>query len=150
MTTFSYPANIRRGEPGASNSVENASVGKIPFHLIRRITVSDTGGAVGTTTIPLFIAPAGSRPFDCVVDVVTGYNQTNASTFVRVGTAANPTCMLVPTTVNTAGRREIAETAAQVSINDIVYAVDTTIQAVVSIETSTVTAGDIIITGIFR
>jgi hypothetical protein len=47
--------------------------------------------------------------------------------------------------VNTAGRRDYAGSAAQVSTNSIVLTADTTVQAIVSIATSTVAAGSVIV-----
>jgi hypothetical protein len=154
MTNFIYPLTVGRAEPSrvpAPNAAtELASRGMQVFHLRRRLTVADTGVAVGATTIPLFIAPAGSRAFDCIVDVITAYDQTGAGTNLQVGTAALPATMLAATSINTVGRREPVESGAMVSANDIVFAVDTTIQAIVSINTSVVTVGDFVVTGVFR
>lgn len=154
MTSFIYPLQVRRAEPSrvpAPNAaVEAASVAKVPFHLFRKVSVGDTGVAVGATTIPLFIAPAGSSPFDCVVDVITAYDPAASNTNLRVGTATSTGIIFAQTTINTVGRREATETGAMVSANAIVFSVDTTIQAIVSIDTSAVTVGEFIVTGIFR
>lgn len=154
MTFFTYPLRVRRGEPSQVRATDGAmavaNAGRIPFHLIRRVSVGMTGLGPGVTTIPLFIAPAGSRPFDCVVDIVTAFSGATANTNVQVGTAAATGTMLASVTINTAGRRDVVETATMVSVNDTVFTVDTTIQAIVSIETSAISAGEMIITGIFR
>jgi hypothetical protein len=154
MTNYIYPLTVGRAEPSRvpapNGAVELASKGLVPFHLRRKVSVGDTGVAVGATTIPLFIAPAGSRPYDCVVDIITAYDPASSNTNLKIGTSALPSTMLAVTTINTVGRREATETGAMVSSNDIVFAVDTTIQAIVSIDTSAVTVGEFVVTGIFR
>lgn len=154
MTTFPYPLRVGRAEPSrvpAPNAaVEAASLARVPFHLVRKVSIGDTGTGVGATTIPLFIAPAGSRPWECVVDVITAYNPAASNTNLRIGTATSTGIIFAATTINTVGRRDAVETGAQVSANNIVFSVDTTIQAIVSIDTSAVTAGEFEVTGIFR
>jgi hypothetical protein len=98
---------------------------------------------VGVTTIPLFVAPEGSRVYEATLDITTGYD--NTTTNFSLGTAAVPDRIKSPTSVNTARRQGYAPTAAQISVNAIPFAVDTTIQALVSIDTSAVTAGSVIV-----
>ena len=151
MTTFAYPLNVRRAEPGlVPDPARVNSTGKVPFYLQRKVSVGDTGTAVGSTTIPLFVAPAGSRPWDCVLDVITAFDPGvgTTQTNLRVGTATSTGIIFATTTVNTVGRREAAETGAQVSALAITFTADTTIQAIVSIDTSAVTAGEVLITAI--
>lgn len=107
------------------------------------MNTSKTGTGAGTTTIPLFVAPAGSNFYECVLDITTAYD--NDDTKFTIGTSANPATLYAATTVNTAGRRAYAGTAAQVSTNSLVLAADTTVQAIVSITTSAVTAGSVIV-----
>jgi len=141
MTTFSYPVNIKRPEMGESGA--GAVAARVPARYSIRVGTAQTGTAAGTTTIPLFIAPAGSTFYECVIDVVTAYD--NADTKFTVGTSAAPATLYAATTVNTAGRRAYAGTGAQVSANSIALTADTTVQAIVSITTSTVAAGDVIV-----
>lgn len=141
MTTFSYPLGIKRPEMGAD--AVSARTGKVPFYLTAVVSVGMTGTAVGATTIPLFVAPAGSRAIEGFIDVVTGFNNT-AATNIAVGVSGVPGQMVAATTANTVGRTATAYTAAQVTANSVVFSVDTTIQAVVSITTSTVSAGELI------
>jgi len=146
MTTFSYPVNVKRVEPGLAGSTAMADIkGKVPFYMQRKVSIGDTGTAVGSTTIPLFVAPAGSRVWDAALDVITAYNQGASNTNLAVGVPTSTGIIFAATTVNTAGRRTQTMSGAQVSANAIVFTVDTTIQAVVSIETSTVTAGEVLV-----
>ena len=126
MTTFSFPVNIDNREP-ASGSVVDLTTARVP----------------GRYSIPLFVAPAGSNFYECVLDITTAYD--NLDTKITVGTSANPATLYAATTVNTAGRRAYAGTGAQVSTNSIALAADTTVQAIVSIATSTVAAGSVIV-----
>jgi hypothetical protein len=107
------------------------------------VNTAKSGTAVGATTIPLFVAPAGSNFYECVLDITTAYD--NLDTKITVGTSANPATLFAATSVNTAGRRAYAGSAAQVSTNSIVLTADTTVQAIVSIATSTVAAGSVIV-----
>lgn len=140
MTTLSYPLNIKRPEMGATGA--DAVVGKSSFYMIKKVSVGDTGTAVGATTLPLFVAPAGSRVVNAFLDITTAANPGEASTrtALAVGVSTSTGIILASTTVNTAGRRTYGGTAAQVSANNIVFAADTTIQAVVSIDTSVISA----------
>ncbi len=142
MTTFSFPVNIANHEP-ASGSAVDLKQARVPGRYSVVVNTSKSGTAVGATTIPLFVAPAGSNFYECVLDITTGYD--NDDTKITVGTSANPATLYAATTVNTAGRRAYAGTAAQVSTNSIVLAADTTVQAIVSIATSTVSAGSVIV-----
>jgi hypothetical protein len=142
MTTFSFPVNIANHEP-ASGSAVDLKQARVPGRYSVVVNTSKTGTAAGTTTIPLFVAPAGSNFYECVLDITTAYD--NDDTKFTIGTAANPATLYAATTVNTAGRRAYAGTAAQVSTNSLVLAADTTVQAIVSITTSAVTAGSVIV-----
>lgn len=142
MTTFSYPVNIRNHEPAAADAV-NLATARVPGRYSVVVNTTKTGTAAGATTVPLFVAPAGSNFYECVLDITTGYD--NDDTKITVGTAAAPATLYAATSVNTAGRRAYAGTGAQVSANAIVLTADTTVQAIVSIATSTVTAGSVIV-----
>jgi hypothetical protein len=142
MTTFSYPVNIRNHEPAGADAV-NLATARVPGRYSVVVNTAKTGTAAGATTIPLFVAPAGSNFYECVLDITTAYD--NDDTKITVGTAAAPATLYAATSVNTAGRRAYAGTGAQVSANAIVLTNDTTVQAIVSIATSTVTAGSVIV-----
>jgi hypothetical protein len=142
MTTFSFPVNITNHEP-ASGSVVDLTQARVPGRYSVVVNTAKTGTAAGATTIPLFVAPAGSNFYECVLDITTAYD--NLDTKITVGTSANPATLYAATSVNTAGRRAYAGTGAQVSTNSIVLTADTTVQAIVSIATSTVTAGSVIV-----
>lgn len=149
MTTLTYPLNIkvRANEPVSSVPADRV-LGASPFYLVRKVSVGDIGGgAIGATTIPLFVAPAGSRPINCFLDITTAANPGvgTTRTAIAVGTSASTGILYAATTVNTAGRRTYAGTEAQVSANGIVFAADTTIQAVVSVDTSAITALEVIV-----
>lgn len=142
MTTFTYPVLINRAD---TYPAYTSAAGRVNFS--RRVTIStaQTGTAVGTTTIPLFIAPAGAYFQDAFLDIRTAYDNT-AGVNITIGTAAIPATIFAATTVNTTGRRTYAGSAAQVSANNIVLTADTTIQAIVSITTSAVTEGNVVFT----
>lgn len=145
MTTFSYPIEQKRVEMGESGA--NAVKGKVPAYYITKVSAGSTGTAVGSTTIPLFVAPAGSRVWDATLDVITAYDPGvgTTNTNLRIGTATSTGIVFAATTVNTVGRRTQTMTGAQVSANAITFTVDTTIQAIVSIDTSAVTTGEVLI-----
>jgi hypothetical protein len=140
MTTLSYPLELKRPNMGASGV--GAVTGRSPFYMIKKVSVGDTGTAVGATTLPLFIAPAGSRVVNSFLDITTAANPGvgGTRTALAIGTAASTGIILASTTVNTAGRRTYGGTEAQVSANNIAFTADTTIQAVVSIDTSVISA----------
>jgi len=142
MTSFSFPLNIRNHEPPGPEAV-NLVEARVPGHYSVVVNTSKTGTAVGTTTIPLFVAPPGASFYECVIDVVTPFD--NTTTNIRVGTPTSTGILFAATTANTAGRRAYAGTGAQVSANAIPLTTDTTVQAIVSIDTSTVTAGSVIV-----
>ena len=143
MTTFSYPVNIKRPEFIGDDPV-NTAVARVPARYSVVLNTAKTGTAAGTTTVPLFVAPAGSTFYECVLDVVAAFDNT-AGVNITVGTPALPATLYAATTVNTEGRRAYAGTAAQVSSNAIALTADTTVQAIVSITTSAVTAGSVIV-----
>ncbi len=142
MTTFSFPLNIRNHEVPGPEPV-NLVEARVPGRYSVIVNTAKTGTAIGTTTIPLFVAPAGSNFYECVLDVTTPFD--NTTTNLRVGIPTSTGILYAATTVNTAGRRAYAGTGAQVSANAIALTADTTVQAIVSIETSTVAAGSVIV-----
>lgn len=146
MTTFTYPVDVKRPNEGVTDQTTfNAAT-----QLVRQtvINTTKTGTAAGTTTIPLFIAPAGSTILNAFMDIRTAYDAT-ADVNVQIGTSALPATVFAATTVNTAGRRTYAAAAAQISANAVAFTADTTIQAIVSITTSAVTTGDILVSIFF-
>jgi hypothetical protein len=142
MTSFSYPLNIRNHEPPGPESV-NLVEARVPGRYSVVVNTAKTGTAAAATTIPLFVAPAGSTFYECVLDVTTPFN--NDTTNIRVGIPTSTGILFAATTANTAGRRAYAGTGAQVSANAIALTADTTVQAIVSIDTSAVTAGSVIV-----
>jgi len=142
MTTFSFPVNIRGHEP-LGPDVVSMREGRVSGRYSITVGIAQTGTAAGVTTIPLFVAPEGSRVYEATLDITTGYD--NTTTNFNIGTAAAPTRIKAGTSVNTARRQNYAPTAAQISVNAIPFAADTTIQALVSIDTSAVTAGSVIV-----
>jgi len=142
MTTFAFPLDIKRGEPTGSDPV-NQQTGRVPTHFSTVVNTGRTGVATGATTVPLFVAPAGSRFYECVLDITAAYN--NTTTNMRIGTATSTGILFAATTVNTAGRRPYAGTEAQVSANAIPLAADTTVQAIVSIDAGNPTAGSVLV-----
>lgn len=142
MTTLSYPIDIKRGEPTGSDAV-NQQQARVPAHYTVLLNTAKTGTAIGATTVPLFVAPAGSRVYECVLDITTAYD--NLNTNVRVGVPTSTGILFAVTTANNAGRRAYVGTGAQVFANAVPFAVDTTIQAIVSIDVSAVTAGSILV-----
>jgi hypothetical protein len=136
MTSFSYPLNIRNHEPPGPESV-NLVEARVPGRYSVVVDTAKTGTAAAATTIPLFVAPAGSTFYECVLD--------NTTTNIRVGIPTSTGILYAATTANTAGRRAYAGTGAQVSANAIALTADTTVQAIVSIDTSAVTAGSVIV-----
>lgn len=141
MTAFAYPVKVRRPNLAIDSDSYSAQV---VMAVQTTVNTSNTGTAAGTTTLPLFVAPAGTRVINAHVDKVTAYD--NTETLIQVGTSALPACIMAATSLNTAGRLSYTGTAAQVSANNIAFAADTTIQAIVSITTSAVTAGKAIVT----
>jgi hypothetical protein len=142
MTTFSFPLNIRNHEP-LGPDVVSMREGRVSGRYSVVVGIAQTGTAAGVTTIPLFVAPAGSSVYEATLDITTGYD--NTTTNFNVGTAAAPTRIKSAVSVNTARRQGYAPTAAQISVNAIPFTVDTTIQALVSIDTSAVTTGSVIV-----
>jgi len=141
MTTFAYPVNLKRPEMAESGA--GAVTARIPARYTVAVNIAKTGTAAGATTVPLFVAPAGATFYECVLDVVTAYD--NLDTKITVGTSALPATLFAATSVNTEGRRAYVGAAAQVSSNSIVLTADTTVQAIVSIATSTVAAGSVLV-----
>jgi hypothetical protein len=142
MTTFSYPLNIKTPEPLGPDVVSMRQA-RVSGRYSVVVGIAQTGTAAGVTTIPLFVAPAGSSVYEATLDITTGYD--NTTTNFNIGTAAAPTRIKSAVSVNTARRQGYAPTAAQISVNAIPFTVDTTIQALVSIDTSAVTTGSVIV-----
>lgn len=142
MTAFSFPLEIKCREPRGPEAVNQAQARALAQYS-SPVNLAKTGTAAGVTTIPLFVVPAGSSIFNCTIDVLTGYN--NTTTNITVGTAALVNQIHSQVTVNTEGRRAYTPTAAQLSVNAIPFAADTTVVAVVSIDTSAVTTGNLLI-----
>jgi len=142
MTSFSYPLNIRNHEPPGAEPV-NLVEARVPGRYSVVVNTAKTGTAAAATTIPLFVAPAGSTFYECVLDITTPFD--NTTTNIRVGIPTSTGILYAATTANTAGRRAYAGTGAQVSANAIPLAADTTVQAIVSIDSGTVTAGSVIV-----
>jgi hypothetical protein len=142
MTTFSFPLEIKGREPLGPEAV-NLVKARALAQYSAPVNIAKTGTAAGVTTIPLFVAPAGSSIFNCTIDVLTGYD--NTTTNITVGTAGLVNQLHTQVTVNTTGRRAYSPTAAQLSVNAIPFTADTTVLAVVSIDTSAVTTGNLLI-----
>lgn len=142
MTTFAAPVNTKRNEMGESGA--NAVLGAVQSRYSIPLGIQQTGVAVGTTTVPLFVAPAGTRFYECVIDVLTDYNNT-AGVNVAIGVPTSTGILFAATTVNTTGRRPYVGAAAQLAFNAIPLAADTTVQAIVSITTSAVTTGSLVV-----
>lgn len=142
MTSFSFPLNIRNHEPPGPEPV-NLVEARVPGRYSVLVNTAKTGTAVGVTTIPLFVAPVGASFFDCTIDVITAFD--NTTTNLTIGTAALADRLHTAVTVNTAGRRGYAPTAAQLSANAIPLTANTTVVALVSIDTSAVTTGSLLI-----
>ncbi len=150
MTGFSFPVQIKRLEEGTlvgsttPSQLAAARRANVRSQYSVKVSAGDTGLGAGGTTIPLFIAPAGARFFTSHIDVLTAFDNT-AGVSVQVGIPANPATIMAQTTVNTVGRRDMTQTGATVSVNAIPLTVDTTVKAIVSITTSAITVGDMII-----
>ena len=141
MTTFAHPFYLRRPEIG--EAAPNNVLGVVPARYSIVLDTTKTGTAVGTTTVPLFVAPAGAKFYECVIDVVTAYD--NLDTKITLGVPASTGILFAATSVNTTGRRAYAGSAAQIAFNASALAADVTVQAIVSIATSTVAAGSLVI-----
>jgi len=142
MTTFSFPLEIKSREPRGPEAINLVQARVLAQYSIP-VNIAKTGTAAGVTTIPLFVAPAGSSIFNCTIDVLTGYDNTTSN--ITIGTAAVANQVHSQVTINTAGRRAYSPTAAQLSVNAIPFEADTTVVAVVSIDTSAVTAGNLLV-----
>jgi len=143
MTTFSFPVNITRHEPLAADVV-NMRQARVPARYTVKVSAGQTGLAVGTTTIPLFVAPAGSTFFECVLDITTAFDNT-AGVSVNIGVPTSAAILYAATTVNTAGRRTQTPTGAQVSAWAIPLTADTTVEAQFAITTSAITVGEVLV-----
>lgn len=141
MTTFTYPIQVKQVNPPGTG-VGAAVRGKVPAYYVAMVSAG-AGIAAGVTTVPLFVLPAGSRVIDAFIDIVTAFNPGASNTNLRVGTSTSTGIVFAATTVNTAGRREATESGAQVSALAITFTADTTIDALVSVDTSAITAGEV-------
>ena len=141
MTTFSYPLLIK------TNDAEGPGPFKVTYAFQTTIDVGKTGTASGATTLPLFVAPAGTTFDNVVVDIVDAYdNLTANNTNIQIGISGATNRLLAATSLNIVGRRAYAPTTAQISANAIPLANDTVVQAIVSINTSAVTVGKAFLT----
>jgi hypothetical protein len=143
MTTLTYPIQAKRVNEGAAAT--DTFQGYTVIARQATINTARTGTAVGATTIPLFVAPAGSTFSNAFLDIRTAYDNT-AGVNIAIGTAAAPATIFAATTVNTTGRRTYAAAEAQISANAVALTADTTVQAIVSITTSAVTTGNVLLT----
>lgn len=144
MTTFSFPVNITRHEPLAGDVV-NMRAARVPSRYSVKVSAGQTGLVAGTTTIPLFVAPAGSTFYDCTLDITTAFDNT-AGVSINVGVPTSTGILFAATTVNTAGRRmQTAPSGAQVSAWAIPLTSDTTVEAQIAITTSAITVGEVIV-----
>lgn len=138
MTKFSYPIEIRTNEPGSAPVAQ--TWGKVPTVYVNRVSVGMTGTAAGVTTIPLFVAPAGSRFYDIVMDFTTAFDNATALTLVNIDAGSQVVATSVTGTA--IARKTMAYSNAQLSANSLALSADTTVVARVSINTSTITAGE--------
>ena len=140
MTTFSYPVLTKPTQvagPGTMRVVQAVRT---------TVDIAKTGTAVGATTVPLFTAPAGSTIDRILVDIVDGYDNAIGGTNLTIGVAGTPARYLAATSVNTARHIGWSPTSAIASAAAVPLAADTVINATVSIQTSTVTAGRVLLT----
>ena len=143
MTAFAFPLNIKRVNENESGVGANTLRGRVRGVYRAAVSVGGTG-TTGTTTIPLFVLPAGSYISDAELDITTAFDQT-AGVNVAIGVATSTGIIFAATTVNTAGRRVQTPSGAQVSAWAIALTADTTVQAVVSIITSAITTGEVLV-----
>ena len=143
MTSFTYPLQIKRLEEAQSGA--GAVRARVRGVFAAKVSVGQTGAGPGVTTIPLFVVPAGSIFSDCVIDVLTGFNLTDANANVRIGVPTSTGILFAATSVVTAGRRTQTASAAQVSAWAVSLTADTTVEALVSIDTSAATTGEILV-----
>lgn len=144
MPTFTYPLLVKR------NDVEGPGPFRTPFIFQTTVDTGRTGTAIGTTTLPLFVAPAGATFDNVFVDVIDPYDNTLGGTNVALGITGAVDRILTATSVNTVGRRVYSPTSVQVSVNSIPLVADTQINAVVSIQTSAVTTGRVLLTVVMK
>lgn len=143
MTTFAFPLAIRR-EEGEAASGAGAVRGRVRGNYSVKVSVGQTGTAAGTTTIPLFVVPAGSQFYDCGIDVLTAFDNT-AGVNIAIGVPTSTGILFAATTANTAGRRTQTASGAQVSAWAVSLTADVTVEAIVSITTSAVTVGEVLV-----
>ena len=138
MTTFSYPLQVRPNEPGSAAVAQVA--GRTLITYANKVSTGMTGTAAGATTLPLFVAPAGTRFYDCTMDFTTAFD--NATALTLVGVFAGSNSVVTSVTGTAIARKPGVFTNAQLSTNASPLTADTTVVAVVSINTSTITAGE--------
>ncbi len=143
MTTHIHPLYLRRPELG--ETAPNNVLGVVPARYSVVLDISKTGTAAGTTTVPLFVAPAGAKFYECVIDVVTAFDNLTGGTNVAIGVPTSTGILFAATTANTTGRRAYAGSAAQVAFNATALTADVTVQAIVSITTTAVTTGSLVV-----
>lgn len=144
MTTFSFPVNIKRPEPPLAGDVVNMRQARLPARYTAKVSAGQTQLTAGTTTIPLFVVPAGAVFYDCALDITTAFDNT-AGVSINIGVPTSTAILYAATTVNTAGRRTQTPTGAQVSAWAVTLAADTTVEAQIAITTSAITVGEVLV-----
>lgn len=144
MTTLTSPLLVKGGDTNRPSSAFRAgAVVVVPT----RVTFGQFAGAsASVTTLPLFVAPAGMRPLEAWVDVITPIAPVSGNT-VRVGTAAYAGLITPETTITAVARyRSDVSTSANLSAISYPFTADTTIQFQVSTSgIATRTAGEIMV-----
>lgn len=140
MTTFSYPILTKPSQVGGPGTL------RVVQAVRTTVDIGRTGTAVGATTVPLFTMPAGSTIERILIDVVDGYDNAIGGTNLTLGVAGAPARYVAATSVNTARHVPWAPTSALASAAAVPLPADTVLNATVSIQTSAVTAGRVLLT----
>lgn len=140
MPTFSYPVNVKTRTDGGPGPLTAMAAFQTT------IDVGKTGTAAGVTVLPLVTAPAGSRIYNVILEIVDPFDNVLSNTNVQIGVQGAPDRIMSPVSVNTVGRRVYAPTTAQISNNAKPFENDTEIRATVSINTSAVSTGKAYVT----
>ncbi len=140
MTTFSYPVLTKLAQVGGTGTM------RMVQGVRTTVDIAKTGTAVGATTVPLFTAPAGATIERILIDIIDGYDNATGGTNMTIGVAGTPARYLATTSVNTARHISWSPTSAIASAAATPLPADTVINATVSIQTSTVAAGRVLLT----
>ncbi len=140
MTTFSYPVLTKLNGAGGPGNL------RVVQAVRTTVDIARTGTAVGATTVPLFTMPSGSTIERIILDVLDGYDNAIGGTNLAIGVAGAPARYVAATSVNTARHIGWAPTSANASAAMVPVVGDTVLNATVSIQTSTVTAGRVLLT----